>query len=74
MHYPQLRTIAIQINRRTKGGDEELCMARKRTQEYCRISSTMTQPCAIMRAELVWLFVWFAIETMYAGLGDSVII
>jgi len=49
-------------------------MARKRTQEYCRISSAMTQPCAIMRAELVWLFVWFAIETMYAGLGDSVII
>ncbi len=39
-----------------------MCMARKRTQEYCRISSTMTQPCAIMRAELVWLFVWFAIS------------
>ena len=60
--------LAIQINRRTKGGDEELCMARKRTQEYCRISRTMTQPCAIMHAELVWLFVWLVI-IWYAKIG-----
>ena len=56
-----VKVIAIQIDRRTKEGDSAECRARRRTQAYCRMSRTTTQPCAQRDTELVRIFVWFAI-------------
>ena len=68
--------IAVQENKYKKGGDAEACRARKRTKAYCRMSRTMTQPCAFLRAKLLQLFFFtvhnLRIESKYEGVrGDS---
>ena len=65
LHFCIVSSIAIQINRRTKGDDAGKCRARRRTKAYWRMSRTTTQLCAYRGVELVWIFVWFAIDGKY---------